>query len=108
MNLEPFQRVLVRDHQNHRWSLDFFSHFNAMSDYSYVCLLNKWRFCVPYEGNEHLFDTNRATYERAKQDKKLSDAIYWLQRAQEDKQDENPIRMQEHIQKAIDILTRGE
>lgn len=99
MNLEPFQRVLVRDHQEHRWSLDFFSHFNAMSDYPYVCLLNKWRFCVPYEGNEHLFNT--------REEDTLSDAMCWLQRAQADKRDENPIRMREHIQKAIDILTRG-
>lgn len=29
------------------------------SGYNYKGMANIWRFCIPYEGNEHLLDTTK-------------------------------------------------
>lgn len=57
--LKPFEsRVLVRDKNNDEWRGHFFSHHYKGSDRPYICIgqegLSEYRFCIPFEGNEHL------------------------------------------------------
>ena len=59
-SLKPFDRVLVRDSNKDRWTIDIFVRlgsdlFTCLTNYT--CFTNYWRQCIPYEGNEHLFDT---------------------------------------------------
>ena len=51
---KPFNRVLVRDNDTEQWRADFFSH---MHNGWYVCGGARWRYCIPYEGYEHLVGT---------------------------------------------------
>ena len=52
---KSFDKVLVKDMPNHNWSIDLFSHYDEKNkDYPYVCLTSRYRYCIPYEGNEHL------------------------------------------------------
>lgn len=52
---KSFDKVLVKDMPNHNWSLDLFSHYDEKNkDYPYVCLTSRYRYCIPYEGNEYL------------------------------------------------------
>lgn len=51
---KPFDRVLVRDCDGDEWEIDLFASFSADAPYSFQCLNNYWKQCIPYEGNEHL------------------------------------------------------
>ena len=52
---KSFDKVLVKDMPNHNWSIDLFSHYDEKNkDYPYVCLTSRYRYCIPYEGNEYL------------------------------------------------------
>lgn len=51
---KPFDKVLVRDNDTEQWRADFFSH---MHNGWYVCGGARWRYCIPYEGYEHLLGT---------------------------------------------------
>lgn len=53
---KPFEKVLVRDSFDDVWRASFFSHIKE-DDGRYVTTCLTWRFCVPYEGNEHLLGT---------------------------------------------------
>lgn len=50
---KPFDKVLVRNSNDEPWHMNLFSHIVDTS-YKYVCLVNAWTQCIPYEGNEHL------------------------------------------------------
>lgn len=53
VELKPFQEVLVRDSQHDVWQMDFFSNMHSVnSEYPYRCFRNKWKYCIPYKGNE--------------------------------------------------------
>ena len=53
---KPFEKVLVRDSYEDEWRASFFS--NIREGYSkYVTTGLVWKFCIPYEGNEHLLGT---------------------------------------------------
>ena len=56
---KPFDRVLVRDVDGDEWNIDFFEGTDKDKDeaYRYLCLNSCWRYCIPYEGNEHLLGT---------------------------------------------------
>ena len=56
--LKPFDKVLVRSDNKHRWSTQFFERLNNKLKDSFVCM-GGWRYrqCIPFEGNEHLLDT---------------------------------------------------
>ena len=55
---KPFELVLVRDEENEGWKAQFFSHrMGSDEDYPYMCIGYPYRFCIPYEGNEHLLGT---------------------------------------------------
>ena len=53
---KPFEKVLVRDSYKDKWRASFFS--NIREGYAkYVTTGLIWKFCIPYEGNEHLLGT---------------------------------------------------
>lgn len=56
---KPFDKVLVRDDKNRKWIASIFSNMwgDEFPDYPYQCIGDTWRFCIPYEGNEHLLGT---------------------------------------------------
>lgn len=55
---KPFERVLVRDDYDCTWELDFFSRkAGGDVELKYMCLTTAWKFCIPYESNEHLLGT---------------------------------------------------
>lgn len=55
-NLEPFQKVLCRDHKKNKWTGDFFLHM--FKDGRFCCVSFDWRYCIPYnEQTKHLLNT---------------------------------------------------
>lgn len=55
---KPFDKVLVRSDNRHRWSTQFFERLNTKLKDSFVCMGGcRYQQCIPYEGNEHLLDT---------------------------------------------------
>lgn len=57
--LKPFDKVLVRDYENQKWMPMFFEKYSNSKDYHFRCMNgSSWKYCVPYEGNEHLLGTS--------------------------------------------------
>lgn len=56
LQFKPFEKVLVRDSYDDMWRASFFSHIKE-DDGRYVTTCFTWKFCIPYEGNEHLLGT---------------------------------------------------
>ena len=55
---KPFDKVLVRDDRTQEWCANYFSHYKVYDkDYPYACIDSCYRYCIPYEGNEHLLGT---------------------------------------------------
>lgn len=55
---KPFDKVLVRDEEEEVWHANFFSHYMNGKDFPYACCFGYvYRFCISYEGNEHLLGT---------------------------------------------------
>lgn len=57
-SFEPFQKVLVRNDCENTWCANYFSHYLNNNEYHYACIDTAYRYCVAYEGNEHLLGTN--------------------------------------------------
>lgn len=55
---KPFDKVLVRDLEIQKWRCNIYSHYKEGS-FPYVCVDGEYRFCIPYEGNEHLLGTTK-------------------------------------------------
>lgn len=55
----PFDRVLVRDSDDEKWSACLYSHKDSNSREYYHRMVGDAGFaqCIPYEGNEHLLGT---------------------------------------------------
>lgn len=48
-NLKPFDKILVRDDLNQKWTINMFSHYDPEEDdYHYVCVSSQYRYCLPY------------------------------------------------------------
>lgn len=60
-NLKPFDKVLVRDDPNQKWTVDMFSYYNREdNDYPYICVGNHYCHCLPYnEQTAHLVGTKK-------------------------------------------------
>ena len=56
LQFKPFEKVLVRDSYDDMWRASFFSHIKE-DDGRYATTGLSWKFCIPYEGNEHLLGT---------------------------------------------------
>lgn len=55
--LKPFDKVLVRDHPDGQWSINFFSQI-VDEEFKFDCLNGFWRCCIPYNNDtEHLLGT---------------------------------------------------
>ena len=56
--LKPFDKVLIRDDINDKWSINLFSYYDEEDeDFPYICQNGGYHYCIPYEGNEHLLGT---------------------------------------------------
>lgn len=55
--LKPFDKVLVRDNNEQKWTVDLFSFYDKCLVYKYVCVGHYVNQCIPYEDNEHLLGT---------------------------------------------------
>lgn len=61
---KPFDKVLVRDDINEKWSINLFSYYEEEDQaFPYVCVSGRYEHCIPYEGNEHLVDKKDDLYE---------------------------------------------
>lgn len=60
IKLKPFDRVLCRDGVGKEWHIDLFeSVLTDNSAYNYKCMVNVWKICIPYKGNEYLLGTTK-------------------------------------------------
>ena len=56
--LKPFDKVLVRQDVYGKWGINFFGFYNYDEGYYYTTGNWMYKQCIPYEGNQHLLDTN--------------------------------------------------
>lgn len=57
-SFKPFDKVLVRCNEDSVWRCELFSHYNTFNKrYTYACLSSIYKYCIPYEGNQHLLGT---------------------------------------------------
>lgn len=55
---KPFDKVLVRDDINDKWSINLFSYYDEEDrNFPYVCISGHYEHCIPYGGNEYLLGT---------------------------------------------------
>lgn len=54
---KPFDTVLVRDDSDDVWYPDYFAFYRDGKGYPYACMHGSYRYCIHYEGNEHLLGT---------------------------------------------------
>lgn len=58
-DFKPFDQVLVRASNLGNWNLHLFARVRE-GEYKYECLGGlKYKECIPYQGNEHLLETNK-------------------------------------------------
>ena len=56
--LKPFDKVLVRNTYTDSWHGQFYQDYDENEEeYPFECTYNSWKYCIPYEGNEHLRGT---------------------------------------------------
>lgn len=56
---KPFDKVLVRDNSDEKWTISMFSHYDQEDDiFPYVCVGSRYYQCIPYnEQTAHLVGT---------------------------------------------------
>ena len=54
---KTFDKVLGRNEKDDVWEADLFSHYRKESQYPFRCIGFSRKYCIPYEGNEHLLGT---------------------------------------------------
>lgn len=54
---KPFDKVLGRNEKDDIWEAELFSHYKEGSSYPFRCIGFSRKYCIPYEGNEHLLGT---------------------------------------------------
>lgn len=57
VELNPFDKVLVRDRKTYHWEVDLFGFKTEGPNIVYHCVGGSWKFCIPYIGNESLLGT---------------------------------------------------
>lgn len=58
VKFKPFDKVLVRNVEHVEWRISLFSSYSNET-YKYKCINGNYKYCIPYEGNEHLVGTNK-------------------------------------------------
>lgn len=62
--LQPFDKVLVRDTDNEKWSCNLFSHITNENEFPYMCAWTSYRMAIPYnEDTKHLVGTTNVAPE---------------------------------------------
>lgn len=63
-DFKPFDKVLVRDSIQQDWTIEIFKRKFVDNDgyIKYECLTDVFNQCIPYEGNESLFLTNKSPF----------------------------------------------
>lgn len=57
-NLQPFDKVLVRDTDKSLWDIELFACFREYDKFPYHCIVNSYKQCLPYnEETAHLLGT---------------------------------------------------
>lgn len=52
---KPFDKVLVRNDTDEEWTINLFSYYDEKDKgFPFICINDFYRYCIPYEGNEHL------------------------------------------------------
>lgn len=59
VELKSLDMVLVKDYKDSEWYLDTFESMVPNCIYPYKCMMNLWKYCIPYRGNEHLLGTTK-------------------------------------------------
>lgn len=60
VNFAAFTKVLVRNCRESRWQPAFFTRYDDTNyDFPYYTIGDAWKYCILYEGNEHLVNTTR-------------------------------------------------
>lgn len=59
VELKSLDMVLVKDYKDSEWYLDTFESMEPNCIYPYKCMMNLWKYCIPYKGNEHLLGTTK-------------------------------------------------
>lgn len=54
---KTFDKVLGRNEKDDVWEAELFSHYREESQYPFRCIGFSRKYCIPYEGNEHLLGT---------------------------------------------------
>lgn len=54
---KAFDKVLGRNEKDDVWEANLFSHYREESQYPFRCIGFSRKYCIPYEGNEHLLGT---------------------------------------------------
>lgn len=54
---KTFDKVLGRNEKDDVWEADLFSRYREESQYPFRCIGFGRKYCIPYEGNEHLLGT---------------------------------------------------
>lgn len=55
--LKPFDKVLARCSTFEKWRIQLFEKYDKTCKFPFICMgYNKYKQCIPYEGNEHLLD----------------------------------------------------
>ena len=57
---KTFDKVLGRNEKDDVWEADLFSHYREESQYPFRCIGFSRKYCIPYEGNEHLLGTRNS------------------------------------------------
>ena len=53
--LKPFDKVLARCSTLDKWRIQLFEKYDKTYQHPFICMgYNKYKYCIPYEGNEHL------------------------------------------------------
>ena len=64
-NLQPFDKVLVRDSCSEKWRAEFFSHIDDNQYLPYMCVGCIWKQCIPYnDETKHLLGTKQEPPEK--------------------------------------------
>lgn len=49
--LKPFDKVLVRDCEDGKWNVDFYSYKEIYSRFPYICVGRMYKYCIPYNND---------------------------------------------------------